>query len=131
MRTYSSGMYGRLASVAINMDPDILMIDEALSTGDARFREKSFDRMRELTEKARTIVLVSHGLRSIRELCDEAIWMHEGRVVRDDAERSSTRTKSSSRLARARSSTRTFERLDRARPWPRMPAQASARKDAG
>jgi ABC-type polysaccharide/polyol phosphate transport system ATPase subunit len=88
MRTYSSGMYGRLAfSVAINMDPDILMIDEALSTGDARFREKSFDKMRELTGKARTIVLVSHGLRSIRELCDEAIWMHEGRIsMRDDAD---------------------------------------------
>ena len=88
MRTYSSGMYGRLAfSVAINMDPDILMIDEALSTGDARFREKSFDGMRELTENARTIVHVSHGLRSIRELCDEAIWMHEGRIsMRDDAD---------------------------------------------
>jgi ABC-type polysaccharide/polyol phosphate transport system ATPase subunit len=88
MRTYSSGMYGRLAfSVAVNMDPDILMIDEALSTGDARFREKSFEKMRELTDKARTIVLVSHGLRSIRELCDEAIWMHEGRIkMRDDAD---------------------------------------------
>lgn len=88
MRTYSSGMYGRLAfSVAINMDPDILMIDEALSTGDARFREKSFEKMRELTGKARTIVLVSHGLRSIRELCDEAIWMHEGGIaMRDDAD---------------------------------------------
>ena len=49
MRTYSSGMYGRLAfSVAVNMDPDILLIDEALSVGDARFRKKSFDKMREL-----------------------------------------------------------------------------------
>jgi ABC-type polysaccharide/polyol phosphate transport system ATPase subunit len=88
MRTYSSGMYGRLAfSVAVNMEPDILLIDEALSTGDARFREKSFDKMRELCAQARTIVLVSHGLRSIRELCDEAIWMHEGRIkMRDDAD---------------------------------------------
>ena len=88
MRTYSSGMYGRLAfSVAINMDPDILLIDEALSTGDARFKEKSFEKMRELCSEARTIVLVSHGLRSIRELCDEAIWMHEGRIaMRDDAD---------------------------------------------
>jgi teichoic acid transport system ATP-binding protein len=88
MRTYSSGMYGRLAfSVATNMDPDILLIDEALSTGDARFKQKSFAKMRELCGEARTIVLVSHGLRSIRELCDEAIWMNEGRIaMRDDAD---------------------------------------------
>jgi ABC-type polysaccharide/polyol phosphate transport system ATPase subunit len=88
MRTYSSGMYGRLAfSVATSMDPDILLIDEALSTGDARFKEKSFAKMRELCSEARTIILVSHGLRSIREMCDEAIWMNEGRIaMRDDAD---------------------------------------------
>jgi ABC-type polysaccharide/polyol phosphate transport system ATPase subunit len=82
MRTYSSGMYGRLAfSVAVNMDPDILLIDEALSVGDARFRRKSFEKMRELCGQARTIVLVSHALGSIRELCDEAIWMHNGELT--------------------------------------------------
>jgi ABC-type polysaccharide/polyol phosphate transport system ATPase subunit len=88
MRTYSSGMYGRLAfSVATSMDPDILLIDEALSTGDARFKQKSFAKMRELCGETRTIVLVSHGLRSIREICDEAIWMNEGRIaMRDDAD---------------------------------------------
>jgi ABC-type polysaccharide/polyol phosphate transport system ATPase subunit len=81
MRTYSSGMYGRLAfSVAVNMDPDILLIDEALSVGDARFRRKSFEKMRELCAQARTIMIVSHALGSIRELCDEAIWMHKGRL---------------------------------------------------
>jgi teichoic acid transport system ATP-binding protein len=87
MRTYSAGMYGRLAfSVAVNLEPDILLIDEALSTGDARFREKSFEKMRELCSEARAIVLVSHGLRSIRALCDEVVWMHEGRIaMRDDA----------------------------------------------
>jgi ABC-type polysaccharide/polyol phosphate transport system ATPase subunit len=86
MRTYSSGMYGRLAfSVAVNMDPDILLIDEALSVGDARFRRKSFDKMRELCEQARTIVLVSHALGSIRDLCDDAIWMHKG-VLRQSGE---------------------------------------------
>ena len=86
MRTYSSGMYGRLAfSVAVNMDPDILLIDEALSVGDARFRKKSFNKMRELCEQARTIVLVSHALGSIRELCDTAIWMHKGELrMKDD-----------------------------------------------
>jgi ABC-type polysaccharide/polyol phosphate transport system ATPase subunit len=79
MRTYSSGMYGRLAfSVAVNMDPDILLIDEALSVGDARFRRKSADKMRELCGQARTIVLVSHALGSITELCDQAIWMDSG-----------------------------------------------------
>jgi ABC-type polysaccharide/polyol phosphate transport system ATPase subunit len=81
MRTYSSGMYGRLAfSVAVNMDPDILLIDEALSVGDARFRKKSFEKMRELCQQARTIVLVSHALGSIEELCDTAVWMHKGEL---------------------------------------------------
>jgi len=79
MRTYSSGMYGRLAfSVAVNMDPDILLIDEALSVGDARFRRKSANKMRELCSQAHTIVLVSHALGSIRELCDQALWMDHG-----------------------------------------------------
>ena len=79
MRTYSSGMYGRLAfSVAVNMDPDILLIDEALSVGDARFRRKSADKMRELCNQAHTIVLVSHALGSVRELCDQSIWLDHG-----------------------------------------------------
>jgi teichoic acid transport system ATP-binding protein len=79
MRTYSSGMYGRLGfSVAVNMDPDILIIDEALSVGDARFRKKSFRRMRELCEQDRTVVLVSHALGTIERLCDQAIWMDHG-----------------------------------------------------
>jgi ABC-type polysaccharide/polyol phosphate transport system ATPase subunit len=81
MRTYSSGMYGRLAfAVAVTMHPDILIIDEALSVGDARFRRKSFERMRELCGEDRTILLVSHALGSIEELCDEAIWLHKGRM---------------------------------------------------
>jgi len=88
MRTYSSGMFGRLAfSVAVNLDPDILLVDEALSTGDARFRQKSFEKMRELCANARTIMLVSHGMNAIRKLCNEAIWMHEGQIVmRDESE---------------------------------------------
>ena len=81
MKTYSSGMYGRLGfSVAVNMDPDILLIDEALSVGDARFRKKSFEKMRELCSEDRTIVLVSHALGSIEELCDQAIWIHNGQL---------------------------------------------------
>ena len=81
MRTYSSGMFGRLAfSVAINMEPDILLIDEALAVGDARFRLKSFEKMRELCDHAGTILLVSHAVNSIRELCNEVVWMHQGRI---------------------------------------------------
>ncbi|HTE60505.1 MAG TPA: ABC transporter ATP-binding protein, partial [Solirubrobacteraceae bacterium] len=81
MRTYSSGMYGRLAfSVAVNMDPDILIIDEALSVGDARFRRKSADKMRELCGQARTIVLVTHALGTVRDLCDQALWMNNGEL---------------------------------------------------
>jgi teichoic acid transport system ATP-binding protein len=80
MRAYSSGMYGRLGfSVAINMEPDILVIDEALSVGDAKFRRKSFEKMRELTSGGdRTIVLVSHSLGAIQDLADEAIWLDKG-----------------------------------------------------
>ena len=81
MRTYSSGMYGRLAfAVAVTMHPDILIIDEALSVGDARFRRKSLDKMRELCGEDRTVLLVSHALGTIEELCDEAIWMHKGKL---------------------------------------------------
>jgi lipopolysaccharide transport system ATP-binding protein/teichoic acid transport system ATP-binding protein len=79
MRTYSSGMYGRLAfSVAVNMDPDILLIDEALSAGDASFRRKCAVKMAELCGEDRTVVLVSHALGTIQELADQAIWMDKG-----------------------------------------------------
>ena len=76
MRTYSSGMNARVGlSVAVHMKPDILMIDEALSTGDAHFREKATAKMAELRESARAMFLVSHGLGSIKEMCSEAIWL--------------------------------------------------------
>ena len=88
MRTYSSGMYGRLAfSVAVNMDPDILLIDEALSTGDAGFKRKSLQKMNELCTRAGTILIVSHALGTIRELCSQVVWMHKGQVAMwDDAD---------------------------------------------
>jgi ABC-type polysaccharide/polyol phosphate transport system ATPase subunit len=88
MRTYSSGMYGRLAfSVAVSMDPDILLIDEALSVGDARFKRKSFDKMRELCDQAGTIFIVSHAMKAIRRLCSDVIWLHEGQLrMRDGPE---------------------------------------------
>jgi ABC-type polysaccharide/polyol phosphate transport system ATPase subunit len=81
MRTYSSGMYGRLAfAVAVMMEPDILLIDEALSVGDARFRRKCARKMRELCSEDRTVVLVSHALGTIQDLADHAIWMHQGEM---------------------------------------------------
>jgi teichoic acid transport system ATP-binding protein len=82
MKTYSSGMHGRLAfSVAVHLDPDILLIDEALSTGDAAFREKSQDKMRELMTQARGIVLVSHGLGLVRSMATDVLWLDKGRVM--------------------------------------------------
>jgi teichoic acid transport system ATP-binding protein len=86
MRSYSSGMYGRLAfSVAVHTDPDVLLIDEALSAGDARFKQKCFDKMQELYDRAHAIIIVSHALKTIRKLCTEVVWLHEGRVrMRDE-----------------------------------------------
>ena len=82
MRTYSSGMYSRLAfSVAVHMDPDILMIDEALSAGDASFKTKAAAKMAELRTSARAFFLVSHSLSSINELCNDALWLHKGKVM--------------------------------------------------
>jgi ABC-type polysaccharide/polyol phosphate transport system ATPase subunit len=82
MQTYSSGMSARLGfSVAVHMKPDILMIDEALSTGDAHFREKANAKMAELRESARAMFLVSHGLSSITEMCNEAMWLDHGTLM--------------------------------------------------
>jgi teichoic acid transport system ATP-binding protein len=82
MRTYSSGMSARVGfSVAVHMKPDILMIDEALSTGDAHFREKANNKMAELRESARAMFLVSHGLGSIKEMCNEVIWLDRGALM--------------------------------------------------
>jgi ABC-type polysaccharide/polyol phosphate transport system ATPase subunit len=88
MRTYSSGQFGRLAfAVAVTMDPDVLLIDEALSVGDARFRRKASRRMKKLCSEDRTVVLVSHALGTIKELCDKAIWLDKGELkMWDDAD---------------------------------------------
>jgi len=85
MRTYSSGMYGRLAfAVAVSMEPDILVIDEALSVGDARFKKKCFDKMQELCGEDRTILLVTHAMGTVKKLCDRALWLHKGEIVMKD-----------------------------------------------
>ncbi|MDJ0768357.1 MAG: ABC transporter ATP-binding protein [Ilumatobacter sp.] len=82
VRAYSSGMTGRLAfSVSVHMDPDILLVDEALSAGDASFKKKATMKMRELCDKAGSIVLVSHALQSVRELSTECILLDHGNLV--------------------------------------------------
>ena len=84
MSTYSSGMSARLRfAIAAARAPDILLIDEALATGDAQFRRRSEKRIRELREHAGTVFLVSHGLGIIRDTCNRAIWLERGKVVLD------------------------------------------------
>jgi len=82
MRTYSSGMFARLAfSVAAVVEPDILIIDEALSTGDAKFKEKSLNRIKELRTADRALILVSHALATIEDICNEVIWLDHGKLM--------------------------------------------------
>ncbi|MBB5608032.1 MULTISPECIES: ABC transporter ATP-binding protein [unclassified Janthinobacterium] len=82
VKTYSSGMYARLAfSIAIHVDPDILIVDEALSVGDARFVAKCMRRIKEIKERGTTILFVSHDVGSIRTLCERVVWLDKGRLV--------------------------------------------------
>ncbi len=84
VRTYSSGMYMRLAfSVAINVDAEILLVDEILSVGDQHFQEKCLNKMKELRREGKTMVFVTHNLGQVNELCDRAIWLHEGKIKMD------------------------------------------------
>ena len=81
IRTYSSGMYMRLAfSVAINVEAEILLIDEILSVGDANFQAKCFKKMQELKDSGITIVIVSHDLHTMKELCNKVIWIESGKI---------------------------------------------------
>jgi lipopolysaccharide transport system ATP-binding protein len=83
MRTYSSGMRMRLAfSVAVNVDPDILIIDEILGVGDQEFFAKCFERIMEFRRAGKTLICVSHALESLEILCDRALWLDHGRVAR-------------------------------------------------
>lgn len=84
VRTYSSGMYMRLAfSVAINVEADILLIDEILAVGDQHFQDKCFNKLIELKETGKTIVIVTHSMEQVKRFCDRAIWLYEGEVHRD------------------------------------------------
>ncbi|MBB5185029.1 ABC-type polysaccharide/polyol phosphate transport system ATPase subunit [Faecalicoccus acidiformans] len=84
IRTYSSGMYMRLAfSVAINVDADILLIDEILAVGDQHFQEKCYAKLEELRDSGKTIVIVTHSLGVVKELCHRAIWIYKGEFKLD------------------------------------------------
>jgi ABC-type polysaccharide/polyol phosphate transport system ATPase subunit len=84
IRTYSTGMAARLAfSVATDVDPDILLVDEALAVGDERFQRKCHDRMEAFRRAGKTVLLVSHALTQVRDNCRRAVWIHEGRLLRD------------------------------------------------
>jgi lipopolysaccharide transport system ATP-binding protein len=81
VKTYSSGMYSRLAfAIAIHVDPDILIVDEALAVGDARFVAKCMRRIKDIQKKGATILFVSHDVTSVRTLCEKAIWLDKGRL---------------------------------------------------
>ncbi len=82
VKTYSSGMYARLAfSVSINVEPEILIIDEALSVGDAKFQQKCFKRIKELSNSGVTILFVSHSLDSVVQLCDRGVLLDKGKLI--------------------------------------------------
>ena len=87
VRTYSSGMHSKLAfSITAILETPIVLIDEVFSVGDMKFKEKSYNKMKELISKEdRTVVIVSHSMNALRELCDEVIWLNEG-VIMDQGE---------------------------------------------
>ena len=82
VRTYSSGMYSKLAfSITAVLESDIILIDEVLSVGDVKFKKKSYNKMKQLiSNKDRTVVIVSHSSDTLRKLCTSLLWLHEGEI---------------------------------------------------
>ena len=87
VRSYSSGMHSKLAfSITAILETDIMLIDEVLSVGDVHFKQKSYNKMKELISKEdRTVVIVSHSTKTLVELCDKVIWLHEG-LIKDEGD---------------------------------------------
>lgn len=84
VRTYSSGMNSKLAfAITAMLETDIMLVDEVLSVGDERFKRKSLAKMKDLiTDKDRTVIIVSHSIETLNELCDQVMWMHDGEIRR-------------------------------------------------
>ncbi|MGN0371081.1 MAG: ABC transporter ATP-binding protein [Butyrivibrio sp.] len=82
VKTYSSGMFSKLAfSITALLEPEIMLVDEVLSVGDAKFKKKSSQKMKELiSDDNRTVIIVSHNTETIKSLCDRVIWLHEGEI---------------------------------------------------
>ena len=82
VKTYSSGMHSKLAfSITAILESDIMLIDEVLSVGDAKFKKKSFNKMKELiSNDERTVLIVSHSSQTLRQLCTSVLWLHEGEL---------------------------------------------------
>lgn len=82
VRTYSSGMHSKLAfAITAMLETDIMLVDEVLSVGDERFKKKSLSKMKELiTDDSRTVIIVSHSIETLKELCDTVMWMHDGKI---------------------------------------------------
>ena len=86
VRTYSSGMYMRLAfAVAINVDADILLVDEVLAVGDQHFQDKCIAKMKQLKEEGKTMVFVTHSLNTVKDFCNRAVWLSNGKIKMDGA----------------------------------------------
>jgi ABC-type polysaccharide/polyol phosphate transport system ATPase subunit len=84
VRTYSSGMRSRLGfAVSTVVNPDIIILDEVMSTGDAAFRKKANERMKDMRERIKTVIVVSHNPDQLRELCSRAVWLDQGQLVLD------------------------------------------------
>lgn len=82
VKNYSSGMFVRLGfAIAINVHPDILVVDEVLAVGDAEFQEKCFGKFGELKEAGKTVILVSHSMDTVTTMCDQAAWVNKGKLM--------------------------------------------------
>lgn len=83
VRTYSSGMHSKLAfAITAMLETDIILVDEVLSVGDERFKKKSLNKMKELiNDKDRTVIIVSHNIETLKSLCNQVMWLHEGRIM--------------------------------------------------
>ena len=82
VKNYSSGMYVRLGfAIAINVEPDILVVDEVLAVGDQEFQDKCYQKFRDLKAQGRTVILVSHSMETVRGMCEQAAWLNHGELL--------------------------------------------------